>query len=148
MNAARRCAPRWRKPTRAVTDRALRYRAQQCVPPGPRRCELCSSTRFLVVDHRDGEERNNARRNLRYLCKRCNTRLGIAAARAGRGRRTRQFNPGARTLAHYVQAALEHRRGAHDPAGRIIHETPKARRSEFAQEIWRIRRARGTDRWR
>ena len=99
-----------------------------------------------MVDHRDADESNNAPRNLRWLCKACNTRLGITAARAGRGRRTRQFNPGAETLAQYVQAVIEHRRGAHDPAGRVIHETPKAQRREFAAEIWRRRRERGTDR--
>ena len=97
------------------------------------------------MDHRDGEERNNARSNLRYLCKGCNTRLGIAAARAGYGRRVSQFNPGAETLREYVQAALEHRRGTHDPAGLVIHLTPKAQRREFAAEIWRRRRDRGTD---
>jgi hypothetical protein len=37
-----------------------------------------------------------------------------------------------------------------DPAAavEIIHATPPERRSEFAQEIWEIRRARGTDRRR
>jgi hypothetical protein len=86
------------------------------------------------------------RRNLRWLCKRCNTRLGLAMARAGIGRRTRQFNPGARNLAEYTEAAMEHTRGAHDAGGAVIHETPKERRQEFAAKIWRLRRARGTDR--
>lgn len=68
-------------------------------------------------------------------------------ARAGKGRRTDQYNnPGARTLAEYVQAAIEHQRGSHDAAGLILHETPKARRREFAAEIWNRRRQRGTDR--
>jgi len=67
-------------------------------------------------------------------------------AREGEGRRTRQFNPGAETLAEYTEAVLDHRRGAHDAGGRIIHETPKARRSAFAEEIWSRRRAHGTDR--
>ena len=44
-------------------------------------------------------------------------------ARAGIGRRTRQYNPGARTLAEYVQAVTQHRRGALDEAGRVIHQT-------------------------
>jgi hypothetical protein len=99
------------------------------------------------VDHRDGDEHNNAASNLRWLCKSCNTRLGAAMARAGIGRRVRQFNPGACTLAEYVQAVVRHQRGTHDEAGRIIHETPKERRREFAQEIWRRRRARGTAPW-
>jgi len=65
---------------------------------------------------------------------------------AGHGVRTRQFNPGASTLAQYTEAALQHTRGEHDAGGEIIHETPKEKRQEFAAEIWRRRRARGTDR--
>jgi hypothetical protein len=67
-------------------------------------------------------------------------------AKAGEGRRTVQFNPGAETLGAYVAAAVEHERGQHDPGGLIIHETPPDRRSEFALRIWEIRRRRGTDR--
>ncbi len=67
-------------------------------------------------------------------------------ARRGQGNRTRQFNPGAENLAQYTEAVLEHRRGAHDAGGRIIHETPAERRSEFARTIWQRRRQRGTDR--
>lgn len=100
-----------------------------------------------MVDHRDREEKHNHPSNLRWLCKAHNTRLGAAMAGEGRGRRTRQYNPGARTLAEYVQAVTQHRRGAHDEAGRIIHQTPKEKRREFAAEIWRRRRRRGTDRW-
>lgn len=143
--AAPECGEHWRKPREAITDRAHRYRAQQCVPPGPRRCELCGSTRFLVVDHRDADERNDSPENLRWLCKADNTRLGLAAAKAGEGRRTHQYNPGARTLKEYTEAALQHTRGQHDAGGEIIHETPKEKRQEFAAEIWRRRRARGTD---
>lgn len=33
-------------------------------------------------------------------------------------------------------------RGAID----LIHDTPPAKRSEFAREIWRLRREHGTDR--
>jgi len=46
-------------------------------------------------------------------------------ARKGKGVRTRQYNPGAYTLAQYTEAALQHTRGAHDAGGEIIHETPK-----------------------
>ncbi len=67
-------------------------------------------------------------------------------ARAGIGRRTRQYNPGARTLAQYTEAALQHTRGQYDAGGQIIHDTPKEERQKFAAEIWRRRRARGTDR--
>ena len=104
-----------------------------------------------MVDHIDGDEWNDAPENLRWLCKSCNTRRGIAMARAGQGRKTRQYNPGAdnpgaENLAQYVQAAMIHRRGERDEGGRIIHETPKSKRQEFAAEIWRRRRKRGTDR--
>ena len=99
-----------------------------------------------MVDHRDADESNDSPENLRWLCKSCNTQLGLAAAQAGQGRRTSQYNPGAATLAQYTQAALQHTRGQHDAGGEIIHETAKEKRREFAAEIWRRRRARGTDR--
>jgi len=67
-------------------------------------------------------------------------------AREGRGTRTRQYNPGAYTLKQYTEAVLQHSRGADDAGGKIIHDTPKEMRREFAAEIWRRRRARGTDR--
>jgi hypothetical protein len=47
----------------------------------------------------------------------------------------RKKNPGATNLAQYVQAAVDHTRGAHDEGGRVIHETPKSKRKEFAREI-------------
>jgi len=146
--AAPECGTSWRKPTEQVTDRAKRYRAHQpgCRPHGPAACALCGSTRFLVIDHIDGDESNGSPENLRYLCKRDNTRLGLAMARAGQGKRTRQFNPGASNLAQYTEAVLQHTRGAHDAGGKIIHDTPKQKRQEYAAEIWRRRRARGTDR--
>ena len=99
-----------------------------------------------MIDHKDGDESNGASSNLRWLCKSCNTRLGLAMVRAGRGKRTHQFNPGARTLREYTEAAMQHVRGAIDAGGRVIHETPKEKRQAFAAEIWRRRRARGTDR--
>jgi hypothetical protein len=67
-------------------------------------------------------------------------------ARAGVGKRTRQNNPGARTLAEYTEAVMQHTRGQYDDGGEIIHETPQEMREKFAAEIWRRRRARGTDR--
>ncbi|HEV2378380.1 MAG TPA: HNH endonuclease signature motif containing protein [Terriglobia bacterium] len=142
------CGASWRKPVHQITDRAKRYRATapECRPPGPAQCAICGSNRFLVVDHIDSDESNGDPDNLRWLCKSCNTRLGLAMARAGAGTRTHQFNPGASTLREYTEAALQHVRGALDAAGKIIHETPKEKRQEFAAEIWRRRRARGTDR--
>jgi len=143
MTTPPRCGDGWRKPAKEITDRAHRYRAQHCIPAGPKQCALCGSTRFLTVDHIDGDEHNDSPSNLRWLCKSCNTKLGLAMAKAGQGRRTRQFNPGAETLAEYVSAAVEHRRGAHDAGGLVIHETSPELRSRFAKEIWKRRRERG-----
>jgi hypothetical protein len=67
-------------------------------------------------------------------------------AKAGKGVRTRQYNPasrGATNLAQYVQAAVDHVRGSHDAAGKILHDTPKAERRRFAKEIWFRRGYRG-----
>ena len=83
----------YRKPVDEITDRAKRYRANASPPAGRRVCERCGSTRFLVIDHRDGDESNNRQSNKRWLCKSCNTQLGAEAARKGRGVRTRQYNP-------------------------------------------------------
>jgi hypothetical protein len=75
--------------------------------------------------------------------------------RAGLGTRTHQLNPGregARSLAQWVTAVLSMKgeSDAMEPAAAVdvIRATPTARRSAFAQEIWRIRRAHGTGRRR
>jgi hypothetical protein len=195
-----RCGARFRKPVETISDRAKRYRAHQpgCRPDGPKVCYKCGSRRFVVPDHIDGDESNGRKSNLRWACKRHNTIHGKAMAKAGRGVRTRQYNPymsetfdkgsyrvvvwanseagpwhvqpyvnhgetwvsergkfkrrelavkkakawlaaqrnpGATNLAQYVQAAVDHTRGAHDAGGKVIHETPKVKRREFAREI-------------
>jgi hypothetical protein len=61
----------------------------------------CGSSRNLTIDHVDGHEENNSARNLAWACKSCNTAKGFALQRAGRGRRTRQFNAGSKTLASF-----------------------------------------------
>ncbi len=134
-----------------VSDRAKRYRANQkaCKPAGLKKCKLCGSRSDVMVDHVDGNESNGRKSNLRWLCRSCNNTLGAEMARAGQGRRTVQYNPkhkGAQTLGEYMQAVLQHTRGAHDAAGKIIHETPKAKRQEFASEIWARRESHGTAR--
>ncbi len=134
-----------------VTDRAKRYRANQpgCRPSGLKKCKLCGSRSDVMVDHADGNESNGKKSNLRWLCRSCNNTLGAEMAKSGVGRRTVQYNPahkGAQTLGEYMQAVLQHTRGSHDAAGRIIHETPKARRREFASEIWARRESHGTAR--
>jgi hypothetical protein len=137
-----------------VSDRAKRYRANQpgCKPSGVKQCKICRSRRFLTVDHIDGNEANGAKRNLRWLCKSCNTRLGAEMARTGQGQRTEQYNPGAETAAQYKRAVAIHeshyepgrgRVGEHDEGGAIIHDTPKSKRREYASEIWAARKAHG-----
>jgi hypothetical protein len=101
----------------------------------------------VVIDHINGDESDGSPNNLRYLCTPHNVSEAIRLARAGQGVKTRQYNPGgAHTLAQYTQAVLDHTRGEHDAGGKVIHETPKEKRQDFAAEIWARRRARGTDR--
>jgi hypothetical protein len=101
----------------------------------------------------DGYEENTDPANLAWACRSCNTTIGVTFKHAGLGRRTRQFNPasqGAQTLGQWMTAVLsmKGKSDAIDPASAIalIHATPAERRSRFAQEIWRLRRERGTDR--
>jgi len=108
----------------------------------------------VEVHHLDGREENIEPENLAWACRSCNTALGIAFKHAGLGRLTRQYNPkrpGARTLGQWVTAVLSMRgEGPMEPgaAVELIHATPAERRSEFAMEIWRRRRKRGTARQR
>ncbi len=76
-----------------------------------------------------------------------------ALRRAGIGRKTRQYNPegdGAKTLGQWLTAVTsmkgESSEMAVDAAVSMIHATPPEARSRFAKEIWRKRRAHGTDR--
>ncbi len=141
------CAMTLKEP---VTDRARRYRANQpgCLPSGSKKCARCNSTRFLTVDHKDGDESNGAKSNLRWLCKSCNTKLGARDAKNGKGRRTVQFNPkGAYNFAEWSEAvATLNGEGSgtmtEKQAGLIVHETSKRRRSEFNEDVWRIRKER------
>lgn len=183
-----------------ITDRAKRYRANS-IYRRKTQCEctlrkhghgaVCGSRDSLGVGHKDGDESNNRKSNLFTVCKSCNAMQAHDDKRAGRGVRTRQYNPktrvedynlssvsgrpirratkvvfpdgkeirfldrftskreairqaeairrknpGATNLAQYVQAAMDHSRGAHDAGGKVLHETPKAKRKEFAREIW------------
>jgi len=125
-----------------ITDRAKRLRANK-VHKLRKRCEQCGARKNLGVGHRDGDESNNRPSNLFTQCKSCNGRQAARDKKAGRGVRTRQYNPGAINLAQYVQAAMDHVRGSHDAAGRVLHETPKSVRRAFAKEIWWRRGYRG-----
>jgi hypothetical protein len=55
-------------PMEAVTDRALRYRANAYPPPGEKICCLCGATRNVEVGHVNGREEDTAQENL-YLPK-------------------------------------------------------------------------------
>lgn len=136
--------PRWKE---NVGFRQHRKRANHPAirPKGPKKCQLCGSGRNVLVDHRDGIERNNSRRNLRWLCKSCNAKESYRLKRLGKGEIVNGKNPGAKNLAQYIIAAKEHARGAHDAGGKIIHETPKYRRRQFAADIARIKAHKATD---
>ena len=142
----------WRKEASQVTDRALRYRANACPPPGERLCVFCGSTRNVEVGHLDGYEENTAPHNLIWNCRVCNTRLGAVYKRLGLGRRTRQYNPaaqGAASLGQWLTAVMS-MKGESDqmtvPAAvEMIRATTPERRSEFALQIWQKRHEHGTD---
>jgi hypothetical protein len=138
-----------------VTDRAYRYRAQNTPPPGQPICAFCGSTRSVQIGHVDGHEENGEADNLVWTCRSCNSVMGVVFKREGVGRRTRQYNPGrgsgAQTLGQWMNAVMS-MKGEGDmsvpDAVSLVHDTPPARRSRFAKEIWRLRRQRGTDRGR
>ena len=138
------------KPVTKITDRAKRYRAQVTARKRVRKCALCGSTKNLVVDHKDGNEAHGKGKNLRILCSSCNMKEAHKKIRKGTGVPLDRYNPGADSLGQYVSAAAEHERGAHDAGGKILHDTPKAQRSKFAKQIWKIRKKHGnaTDRVR
>jgi hypothetical protein len=141
-----------RKEAHEVTDRALRYRAHACPPPGVPICCLCGSERNVELGHISGREEDTSPANLFWTCRRCNVLCANTLRRAGIGRLTRQYNPsnqGATTLGHWLTAVMS-MKGESDamtvPAAvAMIRATPPVRRSEFASEIWALRRAHGTD---
>jgi len=140
----------------AVTDRALRYRAQKNAPPGPKVCCYCGSTRNVEVDHVDGHEENFEPENLAWSCRSCNTAKANTMRAAGIGRLTRQYNPGskgAHTVGEWMQAvgAITPHKGrkyagynyglvsdmpVHEAVS-IIRATPPARRAKFASQLRR-----------
>jgi hypothetical protein len=140
----------------AVTDRALRYRAQRNAPEGPRVCCLCGSTKHVEVEHIDGHEENDDPGNLMWACRSCNTAKANTMRRAGMGRKTHQYNPGAKgatTLGEWMQAvgAITPHKGAKyagyqygltsempvSEAVAIIRATSPAKRSQFASQLRR-----------
>lgn len=141
------CGAKWRK--RKVTDRAYRYRANSagCAPPPPHQCAFCGAKQHIDVHHIDGHEENTNPDNLIHACRSCNTKIGGAFKRAGRGRRTRQFNPeGAKTLAEWMAAVMsvkgESDQMSLNKAVETIRATSPGMRSGFARDIWKRRHAR------
>jgi hypothetical protein len=145
-------AARSLRPVHLITDRAKRYRAHRNPPAGPKVCARCGSKRNILIDHKDGNESNGARRNLQWLCKTCNAVKAVEQIRAGIGVRTRQYNP-VPTYAQYAWAVATHTgrqyvrgrgfsQGDHDEAGAIIHATPPELRSEYARRFASSRRKR------
>jgi hypothetical protein len=77
---------------------------------------------------------------------------GDTLRRAGLGRKTRQYNPtdgtgGAENLGQWMNAVMSMKG---DPGGNMavgevvamIHATPQDKRSEFARQIWSVRKRR------
>jgi hypothetical protein len=64
------------------------------------------------------------------------------------GRKRPQGNPTAPTYEQYLWAVKNHLPGARDEAGKIIHATPSALRSEYAKKIAQVKARRGTNRRR
>jgi hypothetical protein len=108
----------------------------------------------LQVHHLDGVESHLDSHNLIRTCRSCNQLADRILKAAGWGTKTRQYNPagkGARSLGAWMAAVMTVTGQAPQMDLReaidLIHNTPPSERSAFASEIWRRRRARGTDRW-
>ncbi len=142
--------PAYARSAESITDRAKRYRSQHPdVRPNMERCEYCGSRRNLVVHHRDGNEANITKKNLGCACKSCNGAIGEAMKRAGRGVRTKQYNPAGKSEAQILkdyQFAILVMRGRLDgdvnAALETIRKTPARLRSKYTREMWKTRRER------
>ncbi len=123
-------------PSRDITDRAKRYRAQSRVT-GPKRCVICGGRQNLGVMHLSGNESDGEPANLAYGCKSCNGKLGAAFKRIGAGKPTNQYNPstGVPTYEQYKWAVRNHTKKEHDEGGAVIHATPKHKRVQYAKMI-------------
>lgn len=146
------CSERWTKRGK-VSDRARRYRAVACRPPG-KNCYFCgrperSLPEPLHVAHIDGDERNSVDYNYGLTCRSCNAIVAHVMKDAGLGRRAVQYNPsaGAKSVGQWLAAVMSMKGESDqmpvDVAVDMIHATPAATRSRFAQEIWSLRRRSG-----
>ena len=133
-----------------VTDRALRYRAVKARPAGLKRCNLCGNPRARVeVGHVNGREEDTTPENLFWTCRSCNVLAANAMRNAGVGRLTHQYNPagGAKSVGQWLTAVTS-MKGESDAmtvpdAVAMIHATSAAKRSEYARDIWSLRKGRG-----
>jgi hypothetical protein len=139
-----------RKEAAMVTDRCRRLRANAHPPPGPKICAWCGTKRGIEVAHISGNESDGGRYNLAWVCRSCNVRCGNTLRAAGLGRATVQFNPaeaqGAQSLGQWL-VAIASMKGESTTmpvaaAVALIRATDPETRSQFAQEIWRLRRQR------
>jgi hypothetical protein len=130
-----------------VTDRALRYRANNTPPEGEKICAFCGAKRNIEVGHVNGHEEDCGPENLIWTCRSCNVRCANTMRKAGVGRLTRQYNPtgeGAESVGQWV-LAVQAMKGESDQmtvkqAVAMIRATPASRRSKFASKIWGQRR--------
>lgn len=122
-------------------------------PRDIKRCAFCGTKRNLRIHHINGNESHTFPENLIGACHSCNLKIASVLKRHRIGRRVK-INPegisGARSLAQWVMAVKAMRGESDDmtvnDAVAMIRATPSSRRSRFAEDIWKIRRARGTDR--
>ena len=134
--------------SRNLTDRALRYRANADPPEGEARCCLCGTVDMVEVGHVNGKEQDNEPENLFWTCRSCNVKSANTMRAAGLGRLTNQYNPssgGARTVAQWVTAVMSMKGESSvmpvDEAVEMVRATSPAKRSEFAKEIWDLRKS-------
>lgn len=127
---------------RQITDRALRYRANEAIPSdAPRVCSFCGVVDGLEVAHIDGHEENDSPENLTWSCRSCNVLAGNTLRAYGLGRLTHQFNPsvGARGPEQYRSAVDSLLGRSQDMSLRgaigMLQATPHARRAEYARQL-------------
>ncbi|MBZ5532609.1 MAG: hypothetical protein LAO20_14345 [Acidobacteriia bacterium] len=148
------CQIETRKPAGEITDRQQRNRAAKCIDKRQsKRCVFCGSLKNPRVHHLNGVESDNDPRNLVYSCHAHNILVAYLMKRYNIGQRVDQeYNPAAepaKSLAQWMMAVKSLKGESNDLHPRqaiaMIRATSPARRSSFADQIWRIRRARGTD---
>jgi hypothetical protein len=138
-----------------VTDRQHRARARKCIDKKlPKHCAFCGRGRNMRVHHLNGNEADDDPKNLIWACHACNTSIGFLLKRHNIGRRVDlEYNPPAqpaRSLAQWMMAVKSLHGQSNELTPRqaiaMIRATSQNRRSQFADDIWKIRRAKGTDR--